>query len=77
MFSNTAATRNIKTPWIIDPTTHSRLPIASSLTLGQLIAQSCAPDNNQGHSISPSPTRPQKLDLPHRKRHYLNLWLME
>ena len=37
MFSNTAATRNIKTPWVIDPTTHNRLPIASSLTLDQSI----------------------------------------
>ncbi len=51
-------------------------PVSPPLTLDQLIAQSSALDNNQGHPVSPPPHWPFKIYFPLCNCH-LNLWLME
>ena len=57
----------------------SRKPLSSlpPPALDRLIAQSYAPDNNQGHFISLPSLRPHELVLPFCKRCHLNLWLLE
>ncbi len=57
----------------------SRKPLSTlpPPALDRLIAQSYAPDDNQGQSISVLLLRPHESDFPFCSWRHLNLWLME